>query len=235
MAADLQWHHHYCSVCDKQTDGTLYCSEACRLADYDEPSPYFPSSGPGSPSWAPSGMATYPWATGAPPNARSRHLFSLAPAYDFAHAKPYGPTRSSHTTGGNGSSHSGVPPSGLYASSSTSMLFSQHHAPTTATPAAAPATTSVTYRHVLSPSSSQSSLSSMQSGASLSGAMSALSAFANGVAITNGPSMGGQLPHGASAAGASDTSDRIRNELRKYACSLEQGKLQRADRRRRSC
>jgi len=31
----LHWDHHFCLTCDTQTDGTPYCSEHCRLADFE--------------------------------------------------------------------------------------------------------------------------------------------------------------------------------------------------------
>ncbi|KAK3366449.1 hypothetical protein B0H63DRAFT_405486 [Podospora didyma] len=32
----FDWAHQFCLACDKQTDGTTYCSESCRLADYEK-------------------------------------------------------------------------------------------------------------------------------------------------------------------------------------------------------
>ncbi|EPE06248.1 hypothetical protein F503_02376 [Ophiostoma piceae UAMH 11346] len=213
MASELQWVHQYCLTCDQQTDGATYCSESCRLADYEEATQFAPpTSGPGSPSWAPTGISTYPWTMGAP-SARSRQLFSLTPNYDFAH--PPQPSSSAR-------------PAALASAASTSLLSLP---PTTATTTAT-TTTSVTYQHVLSPSSSHSSLSSMRSSASsTSGALGALSAFANGTTAT---STGSQSSY-SSAAANGDLSQRVRSELRKYASSLEQGRLQRQLQRRRSC
>jgi hypothetical protein len=31
----LNWDHHFCLACDTQTDGPPYCSEHCRLADFE--------------------------------------------------------------------------------------------------------------------------------------------------------------------------------------------------------
>lgn len=78
----IEWTHAYCLTCDKQTDGTTYCSESCRLAEYEQSSP---STGPSSPAF---NSPTYPWAysssgpysTSASPSNR----FHLAPAYHFS-------------------------------------------------------------------------------------------------------------------------------------------------------
>ena len=216
MASELQWVHQFCLTCDQQTDGATYCSESCRLADYEDATQFSPpTSGPGSPSWAPTGISTYPWTMGAP-SARSRQLFSLTPNYDFAHASQ--PSASSSSSR----------PAALASAASTSLLSLP---PTTATTSAT-TTTSVTYQHVLSPSSSHSSLSSMRSStSSTSGALGALSAFANGTTATATSSQSSY----SSAAGNGDLSQRVRSELRKYASSLEQGRLQRQLQRRRSC
>ncbi|KAL1901461.1 hypothetical protein Sste5346_001867 [Sporothrix stenoceras] len=227
MANDLMWDHHFCLTCDKQTDGPAYCSESCRLADYEGATSFAPPSGPGSPSWVPSGSSTYKWAMGAP-SARSRQLFSLTPAYDFGNAQPYyGPSSNSSST--YNYTRQPAPPT-MTSPSSSSRHFSLP--PTTA---ATTATTATTYHHVLSPSSSHSSLSSMRSGMSSttgSNALGALSAFANG----SSSSSSSQTSYGSSAASnSSDLSEKVRSELRKYASSLEQGKLQRQLQRRRSC
>lgn len=78
MSFDLEWDHQFCLACDKQTDGATYCSESCRLADYEKTS----ASSSGTTSPALSGPS-YPWAA-------SSSKFRLAPAYDFSNAQPYG-------------------------------------------------------------------------------------------------------------------------------------------------
>lgn len=77
MSSDLSWEHQFCLACDRQTDGTTYCSESCRLSDYEKcsTSPYGASSPPRPTSW----MAPKPQAK-----------FYLSPAYDFTNAQPYG-------------------------------------------------------------------------------------------------------------------------------------------------
>jgi len=37
MTSETDWSHDYCLYCDKQTLGGLYCSQACRLADLENP------------------------------------------------------------------------------------------------------------------------------------------------------------------------------------------------------
>ena len=80
MTFDL-WTHSFCLACDKQvqTDGAAYCSESCRLADFEKTST--PSSQASSPGFTPQ---SYPWST------TSSSKFNLSPAYDFTNAQPYG-------------------------------------------------------------------------------------------------------------------------------------------------
>lgn len=98
MSFDL-WTHQYCLACDKQVqDGAAYCSESCRLADFEK-SPSSPSSQASSPGLAPT---SGPWSTA--PSSTTSHLttprpsvrskFYLSPAYDFSNAQPYGTTPS---------------------------------------------------------------------------------------------------------------------------------------------
>lgn len=65
MSADLDWEHQFCLACDRQTEGTTYCSESCRLSDFEKcsPSPYSSST------------------------TRSQSNFYLAPAYDFSNSQ----------------------------------------------------------------------------------------------------------------------------------------------------
>ncbi|KAI0596051.1 hypothetical protein F4775DRAFT_566285 [Biscogniauxia sp. FL1348] len=84
MSADLSWEPEYCLACDRQTDGATYCSEACRLSDFENSSSTAstPASSPG-----PGGPSTFNW-TAPRPQAK----FYLPPAYDFTNAQPYGST-----------------------------------------------------------------------------------------------------------------------------------------------
>ncbi|OLN95376.1 hypothetical protein CCHL11_04783 [Colletotrichum chlorophyti] len=88
MAAFDLWIPEFCLGCDKQTDGTAYCSEHCRLADFEKTST--PSSVASSP-----GLSTpsYPWTT----SQRSSNNFCLAPSYDFSGTQPYGTTPVGHS------------------------------------------------------------------------------------------------------------------------------------------
>lgn len=119
MAFDL-WTHQFCLSCDKQTDGATYCSESCRLADYEKTCSS-PSSASSSPGYS---LPSSPLSTQQPGK------FYLSPAYDFSTAQPYGRT-----------------PQPL------SYLAQRAGS---AAPASQP-------RRTLTPSSSQSSLCSMQS------------------------------------------------------------------------
>ena len=78
MAFDL-WTHQFCLSCDKQTDGATYCSEGCRLADYEKTSLSTPASASSSPGISP--LA-----------AQQPGRFLLSPAYDFGTVQPYGRT-----------------------------------------------------------------------------------------------------------------------------------------------
>lgn len=141
MSFDL-WTHQFCLACDKQVhDGAAYCSESCRLADFEK-SPSSPSSQASSPGFAPT---SGPWST-APASSSSSTTrpsaavraskFYLSPAYDFSNPQPYGTTPTAK------------PLLGYYSSLRSDRPSS-----------------SLPLRH-LTPSSSHSSLCSMQSTAS---------------------------------------------------------------------
>ncbi|QPH09702.1 hypothetical protein C2857_000630 [Epichloe festucae Fl1] len=134
MAFNL-WAHQFCLACDKQvqSDGAAYCSESCRLADQEKSST--PSSQASSPGFAPSG---FPWSGPRSPSttSSSKPKFYLSPAYDFGNAQPYGtgPIRSQ-------------PLSSSFTASISEWSTSADS----------------TFTRSLSPSSSHSSLCSMQS------------------------------------------------------------------------
>jgi hypothetical protein len=155
MAFDL-WTHQFCLACDKQTDGATYCSESCRLADFEKTSST-PSSGASSPGFV---APSYPW-TQRQPQAK----FYLSPAYDFSNPQPYGSTPV------------------------TQSFVAVQQRPQSTTSTASPAAV-----RSLTPSSSHSSLCSMQSNLS---------------------------------ADSTVLSDKARRELRAYAVSFEQVRLQR--------
>lgn len=154
MALDM-WTHEFCLACDRQVqvDGDAYCSEACRMADFEK-SPSTSSSQASSPGFSPVSYAS----SGSLSSRPAPTKFYLPPAYDFNRAQPYGSTPRSS------SSFSGY-----------SSDMSTHRG--------------------LTPSSSHSSLCSMQSV--------------------------------SSTAESSQLSDKARKELRAYAVSFEQVRLQR--------
>lgn len=151
MSLDM-WTHEFCLSCDRQVqiDGEAYCSEACKMADFEK-TPSTPSSRASSPGFSPA--SSY---SSRPAPAK----FYLSPAYDFNQARPYGSTPQPSSSFGSYSSE-------------TSPLSARS----------------------LTPSSSHSSLCSMESV--------------------------------SSTAEASQLSDKARMELRAYAVSFEQVRLQR--------
>ena len=79
LTMSFDWAHQFCLACDKQTDGATYCSESCRLADYEKTSTT--SSGPSSPSLMPPSE----WSLSKSVGSTSR--FYLSPAFDFGHVQ----------------------------------------------------------------------------------------------------------------------------------------------------
>ena len=157
MSFDMDWSPDFCLACDKQTDGNVYCSEACRLAEYEK------SSNAGSTASSPTSPRGLSWPTTRPSN----NGFYMEPAYNFSNAQPYGTTPSPRT------SH-------LYRPSrpqSSPVIFNT--------------------KPVLTPSSSQSSLFSMQSSTS------------------------------STAAEPIQLSDESRKALRAYASSFDQSRYSR--------
>ncbi|KAK6063112.1 hypothetical protein SCUP234_02420 [Seiridium cupressi] len=152
MSSNLSWEHQYCLSCDRQTDGATYCSESCRLSDFDKSSTSYstPASSPGldGPAFA--------W-----PSSKTQTKFYLSPAYDFSNAQPYGSTPQAQS------------------------YLSRH---------------SISSGIHLTPSSSYSSLTSMQSTSS-------------------------------TGTESRQLSDKAKKQLRDYASSFENARLQ----RRRSC
>lgn len=94
MASFDLWTPEFCLGCDKQTDGAAYCSESCKLADFEKTSSASTpsSSSPSSPSLltAPS----YPWTQSSSGSASrnnsssNNNQFFLSPAYDFPSRSP---------------------------------------------------------------------------------------------------------------------------------------------------
>lgn len=159
MTIDMDWSHSFCLACDRQTDGNVYCSEACRLAEYEVAS--HAGSAASSPT-APRSPVSWPV------TKQSSNGFFMEPAYNFGNAQPYGTTpspRSSHFFQASRPQSSPVP-------------FSSS-------------------KPVLTPSSSQSSLFSMQS------------------------------THSSTASEPIQLSDESRRALRAYASSFDQSRYQR--------
>jgi hypothetical protein len=78
---DLCWEPQFCLSCDKQTEGPAYCSESCRLVDFEKS-----SSSTSTPLSSPGCADVSFFSSQSKPSSR----FYLAPAYDFGSAQPYG-------------------------------------------------------------------------------------------------------------------------------------------------
>ncbi|KLU91180.1 hypothetical protein MAPG_09703 [Magnaporthiopsis poae ATCC 64411] len=79
MALDIQWDHQFCLACDKQTDGATYCSESCRLADYEKTSSAA-SSGASSPALS---GPHHAWGFSSTTSSSHASGLYLSPALDF--------------------------------------------------------------------------------------------------------------------------------------------------------
>lgn len=157
MAFEMEWSPAFCLACDRQTDGNVYCSEACRLAEYES------ASTTGSPASSPiSPRAPVSW-----PAKQTNNGFFMEPAYNFNNAQPYGTTPSPRAS-----------------------RFSY-----SARPQSSPVT--FTSKATLTPSSSQSSLFSMQS------------------------------THSSTSSEPIQLSDESRKALRAYASSFDQSRYSR--------
>ena len=92
MAATA-WSLDFCFVCDRQTAGAAYCSQACRLSEMDRSSS---PSEPCSPTMSSSSSSSRPWAAGHNSNAPdfSRHykLFQSSLPFDVT------PSSSNHSS-----------------------------------------------------------------------------------------------------------------------------------------
>lgn len=89
MSFDMDWSPDFCLACDRQTDGNVYCSEACRLAEYEKS-----SSNAGSTASSPTSPRDLSWPSTKP----ASNGFFLEPAYNFSNAQPYGTTPSPRTS-----------------------------------------------------------------------------------------------------------------------------------------
>lgn len=154
MSMDSNWSLDYCLACDRQTSGGAYCSQACRLGDLETSS--CASSEAASPTST--GQSSF-WASSMSP---SKSGFYLQPAIDF------GIYRSNHPL----SSPDPRRPKTEYGTSYFSTTFQTQTPPI---PLPVPITTSTATKQILTTSSSQSSLASLQSKASTTSRNSGLS------------------------------------------------------------
>ena len=130
---ETEWSLDYCLGCDRQTAGEAYCCQACRLADLERSSK---DSEPTSPKTENRHSA---WSSsGRDSNTGIR----LPPAFDFAAYRTHIPTSPT-----------------VFRNPATNVISSSSPKPPTARPSSA----STTSGGILTPSSSQSSLTSLQS------------------------------------------------------------------------
>jgi hypothetical protein len=128
MSLDIQWDHQFCLACDKQTDGATYCSESCRLADFEKTSSA-DNSGASSPALS---GPSYAWSFSNPTSTTTK--FYLSPAFDFSSNTQL--STPSTTTPQRSQQTSMVLPTGLLSpSSSHSSLSSMGSNPPKATEA----------------------------------------------------------------------------------------------------
>lgn len=90
MSNHMDWSPDFCLACDRQTDGGVYCGEACRLTEYEKANSGSEASSPASQRGPISSWIT----------TRPSHNFYLPPAYDFSAYKShaYGTTTFSRPT-----------------------------------------------------------------------------------------------------------------------------------------
>ncbi|OAX80082.1 hypothetical protein ACJ72_05591 [Emergomyces africanus] len=149
------WSLDFCLVCDRQTLGGAYCSQACRLAEMDGCAPA--GSEPSSPTTAPvtttttttTSLRSNPWATQRVEGQQQQlqqqpSVLHLGPAIDFGAYKFPSSSPTQHQT------------------------TQQHNHPFMSTPSLP----SSSFRRGLTPSSSQTSLSSLRSVSSTTSTLS---------------------------------------------------------------
>jgi hypothetical protein len=117
----------FCLSCDRQTSGTPFCSQACRLAELDHSS----TSLPVSPS------DSYTENAPQQPTQPARSGFYLPPAFDFSlhrtstsptSKRPVAPTRTQRTTNPSTlHSTSSISPSSSQTSLSSIKTTQSHH------------------------------------------------------------------------------------------------------------
>lgn len=78
MSNNMDWSPDFCLACDRQTDGGVYCGEACRLTEYEKANSGSEASSPASQ------RGQIPW-----PTTKPSTNFHLPPAYDFSAYKSH--------------------------------------------------------------------------------------------------------------------------------------------------
>ena len=130
---ETDWSLDYCLGCDRQTSGEAYCCQACRLADLES------SSKDSEPASLKTESGHASWAASG--RASNRGI-RLPPAFDFAAYRTHIPTSPT-----------------VFRNPATNVVSSSHPKP----PTARTNSTSTASGGMLTPSSSQSSLTSLQS------------------------------------------------------------------------
>ncbi|KAF1810257.1 hypothetical protein P152DRAFT_106037 [Eremomyces bilateralis CBS 781.70] len=128
----MEWGPDFCLVCDKQTTGSAYCSQACRLAD--ETSGLLPQASPSNlPQYTGSRSSTssHSASSSTSSSTSSTHGFHLPPPLNFSalrrpsyDATPSFQSRPSTTTSPSSSSRTTSTRPHLSTSSSRSSLSS---------------------------------------------------------------------------------------------------------------
>lgn len=121
----MDWSPDFCLACDRQTDGNAYCSEGCRLAEYEQ------ASNAGSTASSP----TSPRGPVSWPTTKSNGFY-MEPAYNFSKARAYGTSVSPRSSTFYQSSRPQSSPASLSRpvltpSSSQSSLFSMQSSSST--------------------------------------------------------------------------------------------------------
>ncbi|KAI9794801.1 MAG: hypothetical protein M1816_002929 [Peltula sp. TS41687] len=149
----MAWSHDFCLACDRQTTGGVYCSQACRLAELEQASP---RSEPVSPM-RPARQDQDPTSNASPRSPGSIVGFYLPSPVEFDAYRTRRSTQLSPNNGGGGgsvsSSHTGPQTTTSWVSRGTNPSSTETRS--SAADSQEPAT--------LTPSSSQSSLVSLQS------------------------------------------------------------------------
>ncbi|KAI9811460.1 MAG: hypothetical protein M1827_005443 [Pycnora praestabilis] len=146
MSFEMNWSPDFCLACDRQTSGGAYCSQSCRLADIE-----------GGPESVSPMTPCSPQSFNVPPTSPSSRFY-LPPPFNFAAYKS-----SSNPANPLNTAREAPRVSSQFSYFSTALPKSKSTSPSNAVSSAG---------HGLTPSSSQSSLSSIQSNSSQEGYLS---------------------------------------------------------------